>query len=175
MPSPAISNVVPPPPAPPPAPGPMPSPFMKLLPLYLKVGGLIVSNFGVVVQTVLLPNSDFLAQYPNAANIPGITAIIVGIIVALLGTPVANANTKKLEDVIDHKDAVIDHKDAVIANKGIEIAVVAAAPPVAPEGQDQIKNAIAQTMILCLQTPGRMPDFDVLTAAYKNLKGGHSV
>ncbi len=169
--TPPIMDVVPPPPAP----APLPSPFMKLLPLYLKVGGLIISNFGVLVQTVMLPNSDFLAQYPNAANIPGICTIIVGIITALLGTPVANANQRKYDAALAHKDKVIVHKDAVIATKGIEVAIAAAAPPLPPEGVDQIKNSVAQTMVLCLQTPGRMPDFDVLTAAYKQLKGVQSV
>jgi hypothetical protein len=134
-------NVVPPlPPSPPP-----PSDLQKRIPFYITAVSVAVAGIGTYVQTTLLPNSDFLAMFPYAANIPGICAIVVGFCGTLLASPFfAAANAKKMQDVIDHKDAVIDHKDEVIVNKAVEVEVAAkkidaaaTAPAVVPAGQNK--------------------------------------
>lgn len=127
-------------PIPIPAPPPAPGDWQKRAVFIIGAISALFTCLGTYVQTTLLPNSEFLAMFPNAANIPGLLSIGVGICGSLLASPWLSAYvTNKMQAVIDHKDDVIDHKDAVIAKTSDLVGQAAAAPALVPTNADPVK------------------------------------
>jgi len=168
--------VIPPQPLPPlpptPTPPPLPNNFMKQLPLYLKLFGLSVAAFSTFIQTEVLPNSEFLALYPNAANIPGICGMIVGVIAVLIGTPVANWNMQKVEDNLKHKDDVIQQKDLTIVQKTQEVDIAECHPSRVPDGVDPVRHRLNHAIVEAVNLD-RVDDAGLILAIIPRLlKGG---